>query len=113
MHIFFSDHFINFDVNECHTNRLFCNKIWQACKYVKLALEKFPTADTTLSANKNYGLFDRWILSRLSYMVTEANHALENNDLHIATAVLKSFIYYDFCDIYLVSCSILIDPDVH
>lgn len=27
------NHFINFDVTECHTNKLFFNKIWQATKY--------------------------------------------------------------------------------
>jgi valyl-tRNA synthetase len=46
---------------------------------------------------------DKWILSRLAHMVSEVNKALSALDLHIATSALKTFLYSDFCDFYLVS----------
>ncbi|CAH1987427.1 unnamed protein product, partial [Acanthoscelides obtectus] len=95
-------HFINFDVKECHTNKLFCNKIWQATKFTRISfgsvldeqqLKEIPFNELTL--------MDRWILSRISVMVDEVNSGLENYNFHVSTSALKNFLYYDFCDVYL------------
>lgn len=48
---------------------------------------------------------DRWILSRLSAMVETVDEAIGKYDFHVATGALKDFLYYDFCDVYLVSKS--------
>lgn len=57
---------------------------------------------TEVNAEKLMNM-DRWILSRMSDMVERVNAAIENYDFNIATGCLKSFLYYDFCDVYLVS----------
>lgn len=46
---------------------------------------------------------DEWILSRLTKMVESANRGMANSDFHVVTAALKDFLYFDFCDVYLVS----------
>lgn len=46
---------------------------------------------------------DKWILSRLSCMVNRVNDAVGNYDFYVATTALKDFLYYDFCDVFLVS----------
>ncbi|KAJ8954030.1 hypothetical protein NQ318_004323 [Aromia moschata] len=100
------NHFINFDVNECHTNKLFCNKIWQATKFVRLwfdAVSEEQTLRNSDVAETPLSPMDKWILSRLSFMVDTVNEGLENFDFHVSTAALKNFLYYDFCDVYLVS----------
>ncbi|XP_044727743.1 valine--tRNA ligase-like [Chrysoperla carnea] len=131
-------HFINFNVAECNTNRLFCNKIWQATKYTRNAIdciqqyyknipsplvEKILTKQTrtrvaadynsepiieiydkytsTVYGSQSISLMDRWIMSRLTYLVEIVNKALEDAELHVATGALKTFFYTEFCDIYL------------
>jgi valyl-tRNA synthetase len=101
----FSGHYISFDVQQCHANKLFCNKIWQASKYTVMYLKRFPSAlrgDLNTSRG-DLSKLDRWILSRLAHMVSEVNRALGKWDFHFATSALKTFLYSEFCDFYLVS----------
>jgi valyl-tRNA synthetase len=100
-----SGHFINFDIQQCHANRLFCNKVWQATKYIRMCIQNVPAAlDSDLRSSRgDLSKLDKWILSRLAYMVSEVNKALTTSDFHIATSTLKTFLYSEFCDFYLVS----------
>lgn len=101
---YFTAHFINFDVRECQTNKYFCNKIWQATKFAKMWTEQVREAGNLSEVKpENLPNMDRWILSRMSDMVVRVNAAFENYDFNIATSCLKNFLYYDFCDVYLVS----------
>ncbi|PNF20540.1 hypothetical protein B7P43_G05243 [Cryptotermes secundus] len=108
-------HFITFDVQQCHANKLFCNKIWQASKYTRMHLERFPAAlccDLDTSRG-DLSKLDRWILSRLAHMVSEVNKALGTSDFHFATSALKTFLYSEFCDIYLETTKPVVKgPDV-
>lgn len=96
-------HFISFDTNECHKNRLFFNKVWQATKF-------------TLSNCSNLGLninelpplqddhmteMDRWILSRLANTTVIFEDAMNNHNFKQATHALKTFLYSNLCDVYL------------
>lgn len=102
--MFRAGHFINFDVPECHTNKLFCNKIWQATKFAKMWTEQVREAGNLVDVKmEKLGRMDRWILSRMTEMVDRVSHGIENYDFHVATSSLKNFLYYEFCDVYLVS----------
>lgn len=97
-------HFINFDVNECYTNKLFLNKIWQATRFTLGAAEKlqFPLHEIE---NMNYvplGIWDQWILSRLANTLATCTESFDEFNLHIATAAFKNFFYNNLCDVYLV-----------
>lgn len=87
-------------MTECYRNRMFCNKIWQATRFV-----------LTWAANKNVqdytspnpiNLIQFWILSRLANCVDKVNKSLQNYDIYISTTELKKFFYNEFCDIFLV-----------
>ncbi|KAK5640482.1 hypothetical protein RI129_011293 [Pyrocoelia pectoralis] len=97
------NHYIHFDVNECNTNRLFGNKIWQATKFTTKWMENVRNVPSFVGDITKLPIMDKWILSRLSKMVKNVNEAIENNEFHLATASLKNFLYYDFCDVYLES----------
>ncbi|KAK9886784.1 hypothetical protein WA026_018437 [Henosepilachna vigintioctopunctata] len=98
------NHFISFDVQECHINKLFCNKIWQATKFTKMSYEKVEAIQGLDNMNvQNIGPMDKWILSKYSHLVQVLNDTMENGDFYIATNTLKNFLYYDFCDVYLES----------
>lgn len=68
-------------------------------------LERLPAAlcSDLDTSRGDLSKLDRWILSRLAHMVSEVNKALGTSDFHFATSALKTFLYSEFCDIYLVS----------
>ncbi|XP_043285965.1 valine--tRNA ligase, mitochondrial-like isoform X2 [Venturia canescens] len=89
---------ISFNVIECRTNNHFCNKIWQATKFV---LRTTENCGKHVKKPEHLSNVDRWILSRLSRMVTEVNDAFENRNFYKAVSALKQFFYYEFCDFFL------------
>ncbi|CAG5059875.1 unnamed protein product [Parnassius apollo] len=93
-------HFVNFDVHQCHANKLFCNKIWQSIKYMQLSFDKLKEINVEITHN-DLTYFDKWILSRLADMVEKVNKAMNEYDFHLATKAIKTLIYNEFCDIYL------------
>lgn len=96
------NHYIYFDVEECYSDKLFCNKIWQSLKYFRNAFD-VCTKHSSLNYCKttDLALIDRWILSRLSYLVQTVNQSLDEYNFHIATASIKSFLYREVCDFYI------------
>lgn len=102
------NHFINFDANECHANKLFFNKIWQAVRYTimvhtKLGIEILTEINgIDLMLNYDLTLMDKWILSRLYDTVNIVNNAVAEYNFHLACAALRTFFYANLCDIYLV-----------
>lgn len=99
----YSDHFINFDVQECYTNKLFCNKIWQATRFTNSAMDKMAPDSLKPTKFDELAVMDRWILSRLSHLVQVSKESLQMYDFHVTTASIKDFLYFNFCDVYLVS----------
>ncbi|XP_076286853.1 valyl-tRNA synthetase, mitochondrial isoform X1 [Lasioglossum baleicum] len=87
---------INFDMMECETNKFFCNKIWQASKYIILT-----TSGKQCQQPECLTVMDRWILSQLSATVEAVNDSFSQRDFHKAIISIKSFLYYRFCDFYL------------
>lgn len=99
-------HYINFDVSECHTNKLFFNKIWQATRYTISAFEKLDISMNGVNIQEvQLTDFDRWILSRLSDTKRICDESFEKYNFHFAVNALKTFFYKNFCDVYLVSYS--------
>jgi len=80
--------------------RHFCNKLWNAARFVLSNLEgqqgqcELPPADELTLA-------DSWILSRRQAIVSEVNRHLANRDLAEAARGLYQFVWSEFCDWYL------------
>lgn len=91
-------HFINFDISDCWTNKLFFNKIWQATRYLLMASEKIGFTESDLTGISD---MDKWILSRLADTVQTVEKSLEDYNFHLATFALKNFFYSNLCDVYL------------
>ncbi|KAK0093743.1 hypothetical protein PV326_012765 [Microctonus aethiopoides] len=92
---------INFNVIECRTNKFFCNKIWQACRYILLV-----TDESDVDKPDCLSIIDQWILSRLTMMVEIVNESFEQRNFYKAIAAIKQFFYYEFCDFYLEATKI-------
>ncbi|KAL6268868.1 hypothetical protein P5V15_001988 [Pogonomyrmex californicus] len=99
------NHIITFDVDDCRTSKYFCNKIWQASKYVLLMTknneENQQQQENNNERKRNLNDLDRWILSRLSWMVKTVNDAFAERNFHKAIAAIRQFMYNEFCDFYV------------
>ncbi|XP_055624035.1 valine--tRNA ligase [Toxorhynchites rutilus septentrionalis] len=91
---------LNFNIQECHSNKLFFNKIWQATRYTLMCKEKFDTNGKSLD-KRNLLEFDRWILSKLGNTIVSFKNAMDEYNFHLAAAAWKTFFYNNLCDVYL------------
>ncbi|MCU0686436.1 MAG: valine--tRNA ligase [Polyangiaceae bacterium] len=78
--------------------RHFCNKLWNATRYVMPHLEGLAPAEGVPPATS---LANRWVLDRLGAALGDAFRALEEYRLDEALQSLYHFVWNDFCDWYL------------
>ena len=78
--------------------RNFCNKLWNASRFALMNLEGMP-AWSEIDPKDN--LADRWILSRLTAAVRDADAAVEAYRFNEFADTLYHFMWDDFCDWYL------------
>ena len=76
--------------------RNFCNKLWNASKFVLMNLEG---ADLSAPAEKS--LVDRWILSRARTMLEESERAFDTYRFDLLASVVYEFVWHEFCDWYV------------
>jgi valyl-tRNA synthetase len=91
---------INFDIKVMHAYRRFCNKVWQASKYVlgKLPEDFVPASKLDTSA---LSVPERWILHRMNSAVKGINEALEARQFSTATKLGYQFFYDELCDVFI------------
>ncbi|MBQ3574768.1 MAG: valine--tRNA ligase, partial [Clostridia bacterium] len=81
------------------TYRNFCNKIWNASRFVLMNLEGFTPEG--LPSEDKLSIADKWILSEYQNTVRMVTDNLENFDLGLAATKLYDFAWSDFCDWYI------------
>lgn len=86
-----------------HTDRLeairnFCNKVWNASRFVLMNLEGYEgqAADPAL-----YSLADKWILAEYNRTIATVTENIEKYELGIAADSIYEFIRNSFCDWYI------------
>ncbi|KAK3943951.1 mitochondrial valyl-tRNA synthetase [Diplogelasinospora grovesii] len=91
---------INFDIKVMHAYRRFCNKIWQASKYIlgKLPEDFVPSAKLDTAA---LSVPERWILHRMNCAVKGLNEALEAREFAKSTKFAYQFFYDELCDVFI------------
>ncbi|MEE9446442.1 MAG: valine--tRNA ligase, partial [Arenicellales bacterium] len=90
---------INFSTGRIEGYRNFCNKIWNAARFVLMNTEgKDCAAD-----HDNYELttVDHWIISRLQYAETEVVRGFEAYRFDRSSTAIYEFIWNEYCDWYL------------
>ena len=87
---------VRFDTNRIEGYRNFCNKLWNASKFVLMNTEELD-----LTIEPASGAVDQWIISKSHRMITDARYALETYRFDIYANTVYEFAWHEYCDWYL------------
>jgi valyl-tRNA synthetase len=91
---------IKFDLNRCEGYKNFCNKLWNAARFVLMNTEGFavPATDVPLAVASDS---ERWILSRLAVTLAEVETQFVEYRFDLAAQALYGFVWDEYCDWFL------------
>ena len=99
---------INFDVKVMRSYRNFCNKIYQATKYVLGNLPEDFTPREKGGKTGKESLPERWILHKMTTAVRDANEYLASREFSNATQACHRYWLYELCDVYIENSKAII-----
>jgi valyl-tRNA synthetase len=90
---------IRFDLGRVEGYRNFCNKLWNATRFVLMNTEEYAAGLAT--GECEFSVADRWIRGRLGHAVAAVRGSLAGYRFDLAAQAMYEFVWYEFCDWYL------------
>ena len=90
---------INFDMGRVEGYRNFCNKLWNASRFVLMNTEEFDSGAS--GGELELSLADKWIWARFQQTLSEYQNAIKDYRFDIAAQTVYEFTWNQFCDWYL------------
>lgn len=93
---------VNFDLKRAEGYRNFCNKLWNATRFVLMNVENQDCGvGATATLPKKFSIVDQWIQEAFNRCVAEVRQAYKDFRLDLAANAIYSFVWNEYCDWYL------------
>ncbi len=99
---------LRFDVGRIQGNRNFCNKLWNAARFVLLSVDGHDLG----AGDESPSLADRWIRSRASAAIEATRQAFADYRFDLASQALYEFTWNEFCAWYLELSKAVLQSEV-
>ena len=99
---------INWDMKRLEGYRNFCNKIWNASRFVLMNVQ---SANLQKPAAQDLSLADRFIYTKLSQAIKEISDAIDAYRFDQVASILYEFIWNEYCDWYLEFTKAILKDD--
>ena len=97
---------IRLDLRRVEGYRNFCNKIWNASRFIKMNTNDFELLDIN---DANGHAIDQWIQSKFAGTIDEIERQFNQYRFDLAATAMYEFVWNDFCDWYIELAKTLIN----
>ncbi|MWX88611.1 valine--tRNA ligase, partial [Francisella tularensis] len=97
---------ISFDTARVEGYRNFCNKLWNASRFVMMNLDDYKVCD-----NYELGVADKWIWSVLNTATADVHRHLANYRFDLVTNTIYDLVWNNYCDWYVEFAKVALKDD--
>ena len=90
---------MRFSDERVQASRNFCNKIWNASRFIQMNLT--IDKDKAVQLPADLAIEDKWIISKFNTLVADVTRNIDQYELGLAASKLNDFIWENFCDWYI------------